>query len=65
MPLDTDKLRELITARGLTQQQLARACGWRSQSRVSDLLTARASPTMAAIDKLAAALGCSAKTLVR
>lgn len=65
MPLNTDKLRSLIDASGMTLQQVATACGWSRPSSVSDYLAGRKSPSIDTLDKIAAALKCSPRTLLR
>lgn len=49
--------------KNMSQLDLARACGWESQSRIGNYEAMTREPTLADIDKLAMALGVSPVTL--
>lgn len=53
------RIRETRRAKGLSQADLARACGWKQQSRVSNYERGTREPDHADLRKIAAALGTS------
>lgn len=64
MPLNLDKIRKLIAAKG-GQSELARRSGI-PQKRLSELATgACANPTLDRLEAVAAALGCGVRDLLR
>jgi len=61
------RLRELRTARGMTQEALALACGWQGQSRIANYESTSASARQPKLDELsllASALGVSMSELL-
>jgi len=57
-----ENVRELMTARGLTQMELAGRCGLR-QSEISKLLSGVREPRLSTAQKFADALGISFQSL--
>jgi SOS-response transcriptional repressor LexA len=58
------RLKKLRKAAGLSQAQLAEACGWKSQSRVGNYETDTREPSFADLQTLADALGKSTHDLM-
>lgn len=51
------RIKSARKARGLTQEQLAEACGWSGQSRIGNYETGKREPSAADMQLIAAALG--------
>nr|WP_294864371.1 S24 family peptidase [uncultured Pseudogulbenkiania sp.] len=58
------RLKELRVEKGISQPDLAKLCGWDSQSRISQYETDKREPSLSDMEKLAAALGTTVKTLL-
>ncbi|AIR90752.1 XRE family transcriptional regulator [Pseudomonas cremoricolorata] len=60
----SQRIKRLRNACGLSQAQLAEACGWKSQSRVGNYEAGTREPTLADISAMAAALGVDPSQLL-
>lgn len=58
------RLKKLRKAKGLSQQQLAHACGWESQSRIGNYERGTRQPNLQDLETLASALGVTLPDLV-
>ncbi len=66
VPVDHEKIRTLRVTRGWTQEQAATAAGIGGRQRWSDIETGRKGGiTIATLDRIADALGVSAKELLK
>ena len=66
MPLDTNKLERLRKQLGLTQAEAARRAKLSGRAYWNDIASGRrANVTLAVLDRLAAALQCSPRGLIR
>ncbi|XBT42156.1 LexA family transcriptional regulator [Pseudomonas viridiflava] len=60
----SQRIKRLRKAKGMSQAQLAEACGWKSQSRVGNYEVGTREPTLADIASMAAALGVDQSELL-
>ncbi|KIC79406.1 helix-turn-helix domain-containing protein, partial [Pseudomonas sp. C5pp] len=60
----SQRIKRLRKAKGMSQAQLAEACGWKSQSRVGNYEVGTREPTLADIASIAAALGVDQSELL-
>jgi transcriptional regulator with XRE-family HTH domain len=66
IPLDRHKIKRLRESAGLSQVELARRAGQTSSQIISDIERGRRTNiTIATLDRIAAALGVSAKDLLK
>lgn len=65
MPLDTEKTRKLIERKFPSLAAYAEACGWKRPSSVTEILSGRQDPSVATVDRMAAALGTTAAKLLK
>jgi transcriptional regulator with XRE-family HTH domain len=66
MPLDTDKIKYLREKLGLTQEQAAERAGFKTRQAWNNIESGRqASISLATLEKIASALGTTAKKLLK
>jgi transcriptional regulator with XRE-family HTH domain len=66
MPFDREKVRELRERAGLSQAEAAKLAGLANQAAWQQIESgARPNPTVDTLDKIARALGCKAKDLLK
>ena len=66
MSLDIEKLKSLRERKGLTQEQCAQAAGFTSRQHWGNIESGRnANVTIEMLDRIAKALGVSAKSLLK
>lgn len=59
-----ERIKKARVAKGLSQPELARRCGWESQSRISHYETGKREPQLADLQKIARGLGLQIEELV-
>ena len=66
MPLNTEKIEALRVKKGWTQEEAARAAGLSGRQHWNNIVSGKQSGiTLATLEKIAQALGCRAKDLLK